>query len=653
MGDRSGCMIIILILLLLTNIAGFYLFIDSNSRFTVAVADNSEKLNNLSNNIENLKDQIANLKIAPTLPVTNVETGNATDFSTFANSEFRPANAVSGGIITQAISTFSGNLNSLIRSEATTSTIESSCNDSLAVRNLMNPEEYQPKLAEYWQISPDGLTYTIKIKEGVTWHPYTDPITREKIAAKEVTADDFIFFWDTINNQEIPCDPIRTYFKLVKNIEKIDRYTFKIIWKEPYALSRGISLTLTPLPRHYYRPDPNWTDSEFAAQMITSKRNQFLIGCGPYYLDRWIKGQSLTLKRYEGYYGPKPYIKEIRYKVMPESNIQLVELKKGGIDLMGLTPEQWVKETNSSEFKTVTPSIETAIADSQAWNKLKEAGKTPKNYQLEKFQYESAATSWFFIAYNQQDPMFQDKDVRTALTMLTDRSRIMQDVRFNFGKIIAGPFVGASPYIDPAVKPYEFDPAKARELLARSGWTDTDNDGLLDKDLDGDGKREPFEYSLIIPNTGTTARQIGAIVQANLKSAGIQLDLTPIEWSAFIDKLDNKAFDACILGWTGVLDPDPYQVWHSSQAGKKQSSNFISFKNPEADRLIEEARRSTDPEKRKKLLREFYRLIHEQQPYTFLYSDIKLRAQNKKYYNNVVYRLGMDDDFVWIPQKLQ
>ena len=312
-----------------------------------------------------------------------------------------------------------------------------------------------------------------------------------------------------------------------------------------------------------------------------------------------------------------------------------------------------MKETTGTEFKIVTPKIDTAIVDSMAWNKLKEEGKTPTDYKLEKFQYESAAISWVYIAYNQKNPMFQDKNVRTALTMLTDRQRIMRDVRFNFGKIIAGPFVGASPYIDPTVKPYAFDPEKARELLENSGWIDTDNDGILDKDIDGDGKREPFEYSLMIPNTGTTARQIGAIVQADLKAIGIQLDLTPIEWSAFIDKLDNKAFDSCILGWTGVLDPDPYQIWHSSQADRKQSSNFISFKNSEADRLIEEARRSIDPQKHKEILQKFYRLIHEEQPYTFLYSAINLRAQNKKYFNNVVYRLGMDDNLIWIPQKLQ
>ena len=412
-------------------------------------------------------------------------------------------------------------------------------------------------------------------------------------------------------------------------------------------------LSMSPLPKHYYRPDPTWSDSEFAAQMITSSRNQFLIGCGPYYLDRWVKGQSLTLKRYENYYGPKPYIKEIRYNVMPESNIQLVELKKGGIDLMGLTPEQWVKETNSKKFKTVTPDLSTAIEDSIAWDKLKENGETPKDYQIEKFQYQSAAIPWFYIAYNQNNPLFQDKNVRTALTMLTDRKRIMKDIRYNFGKIIAGPFVGASPYIDPTVKPFPFTPKKALDLLAQSGWEDTDSDGLLDKDINDDGKREPFQYSLLIPNSGATARQIGAIVQADLKAVGIQLNVSPIEWSTFVDKLNSKSFDACILGWTGVLDPDPYQIWHSSQADKKQSSNIISFRNAKADKLIEEARRSIDPKKRKKLLREFYRLIHDEQPYTFLFSDINLRAQSKKFYNNRVYKLGMDNDLTWIPLQLQ
>ncbi len=653
MNDRSGCMIIVLILLLLSNIVGFYLFIDSNSRYTVAVAENTEKIDFLNSNIENLKEKIANIRIAAPVSTNTSSPENTATFTHFANSEFRPDDAVSGGIITQAIASFSGNLNSLVRSEATTSMIDSACNDTLAARNLMEPERYEPKLAKKWEISEDGLTYTIHLKKGVTWHPYVDPVTGEKVPAKEVTADDFIFFWETINNQEIPCDPIRTYFKLVDRIEKIDTYSFKIIWKEPYALSKGISLTLSPLPRHYYRPDPSWTDSEFAAQMITSKRNQFIIGCGPYYLDSWKKGESLTLKRYENYYGPKPYIKEVRYKVMPEPNIQLVELKKGGIDLMGLTPEQWMKETGSSDFKVVTPDIATAIQDSFDWNKKKIAGKTPKDYKIEKFQYISAAVPWFYMAYNQEMPLFQDRNVRRALTMLTDRKRIMKDVRYNFGKIIAGPFVGSSPYIDPEVKPIPYTPDKALKLLKESGWDDTDGDGLLDKDLNGDGKRTPFKFSLMISNSGSTARQMGAIIQSDLKNAGIQLDLSPIEWSAFVDKLNNKSFDSCILGWTGVLDPDPYQVWHSSQADLKQSSNFISFRNKEADKLIEQARTSIDPEKRKKLLRKFYRLIHDEQPYTFLFSDVSLRAQNKKYYNNLVYKLGMDDNLIWIPRDLQ
>ncbi len=580
MNNHSGCLLVILVLILALNSFGLYLYIDSNSRYTVAIAQNTEKINYLANSLENLADSIDNLERSPNAATPDLNPERNNRFVKYANSEFRPQNAQSGGTLTQAVSSFSGNMNSLVRSESTTSTINSACNDSLAVRNLMQPEVFEPVLAEYWEISDDGLIYTIKLKEGATWHPYTDPVTKERVEAKEVTADDFVFFWETINNQEVPCDPIRTYFKLVDTIEKVDRYTFRVVWQEPYALAKPMTLSLTPLPRHYYRPDATWSDSEFAAQMITSKRNQFLIGCGPYYLDKWVKGQSLTLKRYEGYYGLKPYITEVKYLVMPEPNIQLVELKKGGIDLMGLTPEQWVKETESEEFITVTPDIQTAIADSVAWNKLKEEGKTPKDYQLEKYQYEAAALPWFFIAYNQNNPIFADKNVRRALTMLTDRKRIMHDIRYDFGKLIAGPFVGASPYIDPTVTPLPFDPEGAIALLKESGWEDTDGDGILDKDIDGDGKNEPFEYSLLIPNTGTTARQIGAITQSDLKKAGIQLDLMPIEWSAFVDKLDNKSFAACILGWTGTLDPDPLSGLAQFTGRQKTEQQLYQLQEP-------------------------------------------------------------------------
>ena len=647
MGQRSGCLIFLLVVILLINILGFYFYIDSNSRYTMALAENTETLHQLHQTLDKISSKLANQQ---TLNLISNGKNQKISKINFANSQYRPDDAQSGGKMIKAINSFSGNLNKLVRTEATTSAINNKCNDLLANRNLMKPTEFEPVLAEDWSISSDGLTYTIKIKENVTWHPYIDPVTNKKVPSKEVTADDFIFYWETINNQDIPCEAIRTYFKLVKDIVKIDKYSFKVIWKEPYSLAKGITLSISPLPKHYYRPNPDWDDKEFAAQMRTSKRNQFLVGCGPYYLDNWKKGQSLTLKRYENYYGLKPYIKEIIYKVIPEPNVQLIELKKGGIDIMGLSTEQWIKETDSAEFITVTPDIKTAIRDSAEWNRLKNRGETPKNYSLEKYQYQSAAVSWMFIAYNLDLPIFQDKKVRQALTMLTDRERILREVRNNFGKIMAGPFNDSSPFYDPAVKPLPFAPEEAAKLLAQAGWEDTDKDGILDKDTNNDGTREPFSFSLMIPNSVPTYRKFGAIIQADLKKSGIEMNLAPLEWSVFVDKLNNRSFQSCSLGWTGTINPDPYQIWHSSQAEKKNSSNFISFKNNKADKLIEKGRRTIDLEERTKIFREFYRLLHEEQPYTFLFSAVSLRAQNKKFFNSRVYKLGMDDNLMWIPQ---
>lgn len=647
MNDRSGCILFILIAVLMLNIAGIYLYLDSNSRFTVAVAENSRLLESIGDQLRKMHRNAnhVNNNIAKNGADNNVIT-KTTTVQDFANAEFQQPNSTFNATLTRAISGFSGNFNQYIRNESTTSTIWGYCNDSLAERNMMQVDKFEPVLAKSWEISEDGLIFTIKLRDDVTWHPYIDPISGKKIAATPVTATDFTFFWEIIQNNDIPCESIRTYYKLVKSIIAIDKYTLQVIWKEPYSKSKEMVLGLSPVPRHYYRPDSSWDDKEFAAQFRASKRNQFVVGCGAYRLTEWKKGASLTLERYENYYGLRPNIKKIKFRVIPEENVRLVELKKGGIDMMGLTTEQWRKETPEPDFRVITPNIDTAIEDSAEWDDLKQSGKTPTDYKIEKYQYESSALTWRYIGYNMRKPIFADKQVRKALTMLTDRDRIIEEVMHGFGRKLAGPFTNNSPYVDESVSPLAYDPKKAVTILKEAGWDDTDKDGILEKTIDG--KLTPFEFSFYIRNTGSGSRKVASIIQADLKKVGIAMNVVPLEWGTFIDKINNHAFDACYIGWTGVLEPDPYQVWHSSQA-KKMGSNFVGFNNPQADKLIETGRRTIDTKKRTKIYKEFYRLLHEEQPYTFLFSDVSLVAMQKKFYNARVYKLGMDSELMWIP----
>jgi peptide/nickel transport system substrate-binding protein len=190
--------------------------------------------------------------------------------------------------------------------------------------------------------------------------------------------------------------------------------------------------------------------------------------------------------------------------------------------------------------------------------------------------------------------------------------------------VASGPFPNHLWYSNPNVKPFSFDPPKARALLAEAGWKDTDGDGILDKE----GK--PFRFKLITNSGNDTRKDVGVLVQRQLREVGIDVNFELYEWSVFLKNFINaKHFDACILGWGLSVDPDAYEIWHSSQIEK--GFNFVSYQNPELDRLWEDGRREYDLEKRKQIYWRIHQLIAEDQPYTFLYVPLGISALQKKF----------------------
>jgi len=227
--------------------------------------------------------------------------------------------------------------------------------------------------------------------------------------------------------------------------------------------------------------------------------------------------------------------------------------------------------------------------------------------------------------------------------MLIDREKILKDVYFGLAEIVTGPFVLKSAYSDPTIKPWPFDPAAAKRLLAEAGWKDEDGDGILEKD----GKK--FTFTMLQIATSPIQQKMMPMIKETLAAGGIDMKIQNVEWSVYVQRLEEQSFEACSLGWTASFDPDPYQIWHSSQADIKGSSNHIGFKNAEADRIIEELRRTFDMEKRLELAHRFCRLLHEEQPYTFLFSPYDLVAISKRYRNVREFPAGIPDSLMWVP----
>jgi len=538
-----------------------------------------------------------------------------------ANFAFFDHSADFGGRRITATTSETKNMNYLVNNESLVASLWSYCNDSLAERNYKNPALFQPKMAESWKLSDDKLTYTIKLKKGILWHDFKDPVTGKEWKNIEVTANDFKFYLDVVKNKDTDCAPIRTYLIDLDRIEVINKYEFKVIWKKKYFLSESITLGMSPLPEHLYHA----YEGKFDGKKFNDdhKRNRIIVGCGPYRFAGWKKGQRIKLTQFDNYYGKQygvaPPISDIVFEVIKHKNTQLQALLSEDIDEMDLTPDQWIKRTDIPAFQ--------------------------KDGYIKKLKY--PARMYRYIGYNLKNTLFQDKRVRQALTHLVDRKRIVKEVYHDLARVITGNFFVGTPYNDKSIKPYSFSLKKALTLLNEAGWKDTNDDGILDKG----GKN--FEFTLLSSSGNPNYDKILPMIKEDMAKAGIVMSIKKVEWSVFVQAIGAKKFEACICGWGMGFESDPYQLWHSSQADVPESSNHVGFKNKEIDKIIGEIRTCFDLKKRIKLCHQFHKIIHEEQPYTFLFSRDALLALNGRYKNVHLFPSGLATSIIWTPKKNQ
>ena len=508
------------------------------------------------------------------------------------NAEFFDKNAEQGGRFIGAITSDTGNMNMIINNDATVSDFWSLTCDTLAERHYKDIDRFVPRMAESWTLSDDKLTYRIKLRKGILWQDFTDPETGKKWENVEVTAQDFKFYVDVIKDEKVNAAPMRSYLADLKQVNVINDYEFEVVWERPYILSEEITLSLMPLPRHFYHAyEGPFDGTKFNDDHV---RNRMIVGCGPYQLDSWEKGKRVVFKRFEKFYGKRlgimPALKTVVYELIQHPNTRLQALRSQTLDADSLTTEQWVNNTGTAEFQ--------------------EGGF------LRKMRLPSM--SYSYIGLNLTNPLFQDRNVRVALSHLVDRKRIIRDVYYDLVRPISGPF-----------------------------FVDSQADGVLDKD----GK--PFVFTVIYANSSTTDQKLLPILKEDFARAGVKLEILSLEWSVMLERIDKRQFDAVRLAWRMSVSNDPYQLWHSDNLKIEASSNFVSFANPEADRLIMEIRTCFDLDKRTELYHQFHRLIHEEEPYLFLVSPYDLFVINKRYQNVVEYPLGVYQNTFWVPKSKQ
>src|SRR4030066_908517 len=416
-------------------------------------------------------------------------------------------------------------------------------------------------LADSWDISKDSLVITFHLKKGIKW---TDGV--------EFTAHDVMFGYKTIIDEKTPT-AYSEDFKQVKKAEVLDRYTFRVTYERPFAPALSSWGSLPVLPRHLLE----------GKDITKSDLGRKPVGMGPFKLTKWTPGSEVVLESNPTYFEGKPYISRYVYRVIPDPATMFLELQAGGVDWMGLTPLQYTRQTQSAYFE--------------------------KNFN--KFRY--PVFSYTYMGFNLKHPWFKDKKVRQAIAHAIDKDELVYGVLFGLGKAATGPYVPDTWPYNPNAKKYEYNLDKAKALLSEAGWKDTDGDGLLDKD------GRPFEFT-ILTNMGNTLRmKTATIIQWRLEMVGIKINIRALEWSTFINEfLDKRRFQVVVLGWSIGLDPDQYDIWHSSKT-KEKEFNFVSYNNPEVDELLEKGRRTFDINERKKSHFRIQEILADELPYLFLY----------------------------------
>ena len=450
-------------------------------------------------------------------------------------------------------------------------------------------------LTESWTVEENGLVIIFYLRKNVRWHD-----------GAPFTADDVEFTYKSLINPNVRT-PYSGDFLKVESMEIIDPYTIKVTYKE--AFSPGLSSWgMNIMPKHILENE-DLNNTAFARKPI---------GTGPYRFKKWKTQEFIVLEANDDYFEGRPYIDKYIFKVIPDPATMFLELQSRGIDSMGLTSLQYARQTDTPYFR--------------------------REYQ--KFRYQGF--SYTYMGYNLKDEKFSDRRVRWAINHAVNRKELIDGILLGLGTECTGPFAARSWAYNKAVRSAEYDPARAIELMQDAGWV-PNKEGILQKN----GKI--FEFT-IVTNQGNEARKHAAqIIQRRLQKIGMKVKIKVIEWSAFINEFVNKRnFEAILMGWSLSLDPDMYDIWHSSKT-KQGEFNFVGYSNKEVDSLLSKGRREFDQEKRKEIYHRIHELIYNDQPYLFLYNPDSLPILSSRIKGIKVAPAGISYNFIkwYVPRSQQ
>lgn len=429
---------------------------------------------------------------------------------------------------------------------------------ALLQRNLLDYDErlnLVPGLAESVEADPSHLVYTVRLREGIRWEDGT-PITAEDVKAT----------LEAIVDPKTPALYRKSFFSDLVEVEAVDARTAKATFRKAYPAQRD-AFNLPLLPARLYA----------GTEVETNPANRKPLASGPFRLASW-EGGTLRLVRNTQYFGDPPAFEQVVLRTVPESASAFQGLVTGALDESRLTAVQRAEAASAGSIREVV--------------------------------YDEIA--YTYLAWNNRLPHFSDARVRRALTMLVDRVAIASSLYGGLARPANGPLPPGLWAHDPTLAPLPYDRRKAASLLDDAGWRQG-KDGVRAKG------RDRLAFTLSFGGSSDRQRQILELVQGSYREAGIEVKLAPMEWGAFVEKVDSGDYEACSLALNLDPNPDLRPNWHSSQV-PPNGMNHSFYRNPKADALMDDLAGVYDREMAKILYAELQRVIAEDQPFTFLHN---------------------------------
>jgi ABC-type transport system substrate-binding protein len=431
--------------------------------------------------------------------------------------------------------------------------------------------ELQALAAELLPATEHNPVIEFRLRPGVTFHD-----------GHPVSAGDVRFTYDAIMDPR-NLSPRVSDYEPVKEVRVVDPHTVRIVYKRLYSPAVG-TWSMGLLPEHLLNAQALQSEARRAGAdpadfgVRQSGFNRRPVGCGPFVFREWKSDQYIALDRFPGYWEGAPNYHRYACRIIPDLLTQEMEFYAGTLDAYTVQPYQVTRLGGDPRFQS----------------------------------FSGTSYAYSYMAYNLRRKPFDDPRVRRALGMAINVEEIIRYVLYDQGERTTGPFLQQTEYYDRSIAPLPYDPAGALALLAEAGWH-PNGEGMLEKE----GQR--LRFTLISNSGNDTRKSILAIAQDAWRRIGIDVRTDLVEWSVFIKERVNKLdFDAIVLGWSMGIEPDLFQIWHSSQTGPQQL-NFIGYRNPEADDLIVRIRREYDFERQVELCHRLHAIIARDQPYTFLY----------------------------------